>query len=48
MATAETTNGAAVSAAMPNGEHEDSGGFKLKFATVCASNQNRHAHSAPS
>jgi RNA polymerase II subunit A C-terminal domain phosphatase SSU72 len=24
-----------------NGEHPDDGGFKLKFCTVCASNQNR-------
>lgn len=24
-----------------NGEQNDDGGFKLKFCTVCASNQNR-------
>ena len=24
-----------------NGQREDPGGFKLKFCTVCASNQNR-------
>jgi RNA polymerase II subunit A C-terminal domain phosphatase SSU72 len=24
-----------------NGEQKDDGGFKLKFCTVCASNQNR-------
>ena len=28
-----------------NGEHKDDGGFKLKFCTVCASNQNRWVQS---
>ncbi|KAJ1330931.1 RNA polymerase II subunit A C-terminal domain phosphatase SSU72 [Microdochium nivale] len=38
----ESTNGpSAVSAPATNGEREDPGGFKLKFCTVCASNQNR-------
>ncbi len=39
----EVANGAAgTSAQDQNGQQEDSG-FKLKFATVCASNQNRYA-----
>lgn len=29
--------------AVQNGERQDSGGYKLKFCTVCASNQNRYA-----
>lgn len=39
----ETTNGevAAPGGAQNGGEHKDDGGFKLKFCTVCASNQNR-------
>jgi RNA polymerase II subunit A C-terminal domain phosphatase SSU72 len=38
----ETSNGNAGSAATPqNGQQEDASGFKLKFCTVCASNQNR-------
>ncbi|KAI0186153.1 protein SSU72 [Xylaria flabelliformis] len=38
----EVANGAST-ASMPatNGEREDTGGYKLKFCTVCASNQNR-------
>ncbi|KAI1334636.1 RNA polymerase II subunit A C-terminal domain phosphatase SSU72 [Xylariaceae sp. FL0016] len=32
---------AATPAAAANGSREDTGGFKLKFCTVCASNQNR-------
>jgi RNA polymerase II subunit A C-terminal domain phosphatase SSU72 len=38
----ETTNGNAGSAAQAqNGQQEDESGFRLKFCTVCASNQNR-------
>ncbi len=39
----EGTNGAANAASdePQNGHHEDDSGFKLKFCTVCASNQNR-------
>lgn len=32
---------AAVNGGASNGAREDSGGFKLKFCTVCASNNNR-------
>ncbi|KAI0020067.1 RNA polymerase II subunit A C-terminal domain phosphatase SSU72 [Xylariomycetidae sp. FL0641] len=35
----ETTNG--VPASTANGERENDSGYKLKFCTVCASNQNR-------
>ncbi|SPO07650.1 probable RNA polymerase II subunit A C-terminal domain phosphatase SSU72 [Cephalotrichum gorgonifer] len=39
---AESTNGSgANSAPAKNGDGHDAPGFKLKFATVCASNQNR-------
>ena len=34
-------NGAAAQQLVSNGERVDPGGFKLKFCTVCASNQNR-------
>ncbi|KAJ8128912.1 hypothetical protein O1611_g4720 [Lasiodiplodia mahajangana] len=38
----EVVNGASTTpAATTNGEGEDLGGYKLKFCTVCASNQNR-------
>ncbi|KAI0521529.1 RNA polymerase II subunit A C-terminal domain phosphatase SSU72 [Xylaria bambusicola] len=38
----EVANGAATAATpAENGEREDVGGYKLKFCTVCASNQNR-------
>lgn len=37
-APAATANGSALPATV---EREDMGGFKLKFCTVCASNQNR-------
>ncbi|KAI0966466.1 RNA polymerase II subunit A C-terminal domain phosphatase SSU72 [Xylaria arbuscula] len=37
----EAANGASAAPAVENKEREDTGGFKLKFCTVCASNQNR-------
>lgn len=38
----EVANGASViSQPSENGERKDAGGYKLKFCTVCASNQNR-------
>ncbi|RWA13710.1 hypothetical protein EKO27_g1401 [Xylaria grammica] len=38
----EVANGASTTTApVANGEREDQGGYKLKFCTVCASNQNR-------
>lgn len=33
----------ALAPAVQNGERQDPGGYKLKFCTVCASNQNRYA-----
>ncbi|KAK3330176.1 RNA polymerase II subunit A [Apodospora peruviana] len=43
MATMDTANGATASSSSSaqNGQAESSGDFKLKFCTVCASNQNR-------
>ncbi|KAJ9149693.1 Ssu72-like protein [Coniochaeta hoffmannii] len=38
---AATAQSEAQSQTTQNGEHKDDGGFKLKFCTVCASNQNR-------
>nr|CDP23522.1 Putative RNA polymerase II subunit A C-terminal domain phosphatase ssu-72 [Podospora anserina S mat+] len=38
---ATTASAAPAAPAQPNGHREDPGGFKLKFCTVCASNQNR-------
>ena len=35
-------NGVAVQQLASNGDRVDPGGFKLKFCTVCASNQNRY------
>ncbi|RYP62237.1 hypothetical protein DL769_007391 [Monosporascus sp. CRB-8-3] len=40
MAT-EVANGNSTGPIAANGEREDPGGFKLRFCTVCASNQNR-------
>lgn len=37
-----TTNGSTTSQPPLNGERVDPGGFKLKFCTVCASNNNRY------
>ena len=37
-------NGAVEQLPAATGERVDPGGFKLKFCTVCASNQNRFAH----
>ena len=39
-------NGAAGQQPVATGERADLGGFKLKFCTVCASNQNRFVHPA--
>lgn len=42
----EVANGtAAPTAPAQNGESEDKGGYKLKFCTICASNQNRSMES---
>lgn len=38
----DVANGVAATGPTQNGEREDPGGYKLKFSTVCASNQNRY------
>lgn len=41
MATTEMANGSAAAEATQNGENKETQEFKLRFCTVCASNQNR-------
>lgn len=41
MATAEVVNGVAAADAAQNGDNKETEDFKLRFCTVCASNQNR-------
>lgn len=42
MATVDATNGAAATAVAQNGASEEPESYKLRFCTVCASNQNRY------
>ena len=39
---AETAPINGANSALENGDRQDASGFKLKFCTVCASNQNRY------
>jgi hypothetical protein len=41
-----SVNGSAVQQLPTNGERVDPGGFKLRFCTVCASNNNRYVYTA--
>lgn len=41
MATTEVPNGVAGMGATQNGDNKETEDFKLRFCTVCASNQNR-------
>lgn len=41
MAATEMLNGSAAAEVMQNGENKEREDFKLRFCTVCASNQNR-------
>lgn len=45
MATVEATNGAAAAALAQNGASDEAESYKLRFCTVCASNQNRYGTS---